>query len=131
MFNLTSYKLLAICILTLFLSLATPPPPPFHFLNSFIYIYIYILEHELCHHLPCTTLFLSILNSIELSRNIFCEIVSTIDYSDLNLFQAILASAFAKKDYTKATATASRVLQVCWLLRFLFIWLYTALLMVL
>lgn len=27
-------------------------------------------------------------------------------------FQAILASAFAKKDYNKVTATASRVLQV-------------------
>lgn len=50
-------------------------------------------------------------------------IVSMTGCSD-TFSQAILAGAFTKKDYSKAATTASRVLQVCWFLKLLFIWLF-------
>lgn len=36
-------------------------------------------------------------------------------FISVNPKKAILASAFARKDYPKATATASRILQVCYI----------------
>lgn len=67
----------------------------------------------------CAISFLIIFNSIQikLSRSMFCSKLSPWLTVVTTFIQAILASSFAKKDYEKAMATASRVLQVCWFSR--------------
>lgn len=42
----------------------------------------------------------------------------------LDFSQAILASAFARKDHTKVVAATARVLQVCTLLSIVWLWDY-------